>query len=122
MNAHVARLVPADFVDAIALRHLGEIPRYLDAVQQRLDGLQGRVEKDAQAAAEIGAFEERLARVVAKLGRREDLTTWLFGRGISGRGVRPAAAHKRQSVGQTHGDDTCAARRGSRCSLRARRH
>jgi ATP-dependent helicase HrpA len=78
MNAHVARLVPPDFVNTIALRHLGEIRRYLDAVQQRLDGLQGRVDKDAQAAAEIAAFEARLARVIAELGERDDLDDAAF--------------------------------------------
>ena len=78
MNAHVVRLVPPDFINTIALRHLGEIPRYLDAVQQRLDGLQGRVEKDAQAAAEIGVFEVRLARVVAALGERDDVADAVF--------------------------------------------
>ncbi len=73
MNEHVARLVQADFVNTIAFRHLGEIPRYLDAVQQRLEHLQGRVDKDALAAEEIAAFEVRLARVVTALGERDDL-------------------------------------------------
>jgi ATP-dependent helicase HrpA len=73
MNEQVARLVPADFLDRIPLRHLGEIPRYLDAISHRLDGLQGRVAKDAQASAEITAFEARLARVIGKLGARDDL-------------------------------------------------
>ncbi|HEY6598783.1 MAG TPA: DUF3418 domain-containing protein, partial [Pseudomonadales bacterium] len=46
---------------------------YLDAVQQRLEGLQGRVDRDARAAEEIAVFEARLARVVTALGERDDL-------------------------------------------------
>ena len=73
MTAHVARLVPADFLDRIALRHLGEVPRYLDAVVHRLAGLQGRVDRDRELSAEIDAFDARLDRIVAKLGARDDL-------------------------------------------------
>ena len=73
MNAQLARLVPADFLDRIPLRHLGEVPRYLEAIVHRLDGLQGRIQKDAQLAAEVATFEARLTRVVEKLGERSDL-------------------------------------------------
>jgi ATP-dependent helicase HrpA len=73
MTAQVARLVPADFLDRIPLRHLGDVPRYLDAVMHRLEALQGRVDKDREANAEIGRFEARLERVAAKLGARDDL-------------------------------------------------
>ncbi len=38
-----------------------------------LDGLQGRIQKDAQLAAEVATFEARLTRVVEKLGERSDL-------------------------------------------------
>jgi len=57
----------------VPLRHLGEIPRYLDGVQQRLEGLQGRIDKDARARTELASFEVRLARVIEKLGTRDDL-------------------------------------------------
>jgi ATP-dependent helicase HrpA len=73
MTAHVARLVPADFLDRIPLRHLGDVPRYLDAVVHRLAGLQGRVDRDRALSAEIDAFEARLDKIVAKLGIRDDL-------------------------------------------------
>jgi len=73
MNAQLVRLVPADFLDRIPLRHLGEVPRYLDAIVHRLDGLQGRIQKDAQVAAEVAAFEARLVRIIEKLGARSDL-------------------------------------------------
>ncbi len=73
MSAQLALLVPADFLDRIPLRHLGEVPRYLDAISHRLDGLQGRIQKDAQLAGEIAVFEARLARIVGKLGARSDL-------------------------------------------------
>ena len=73
MTAQVARLVPADFLDRIPLRYLGEVPRYLDAVVHRLEGLQGRVDKDRETSVEIDAFEARLEKVAAKLGARDDL-------------------------------------------------
>jgi ATP-dependent helicase HrpA len=38
-----------------------------------LEGLQGRIQKDAQTSGEIVAFEARLARIVARLGARPDL-------------------------------------------------
>jgi ATP-dependent helicase HrpA len=73
MTAQIGRLVPADFLDRIPLRYLGDVPRYLDAVLHRLEGLQGRVDKDRDANAEIDRFEARLERVIAKLGARDDL-------------------------------------------------
>jgi ATP-dependent helicase HrpA len=73
MKAQIARLVPTDFLDRIPLRHLGDVPRYIEAISHRLDALQGRIAKDAQASAEIAAFEARLERVVGKLGARDDL-------------------------------------------------
>ncbi len=73
MNAQLVRLVPADFLDRIPLRYLGEVPRYLEAISHRLEGLQGRIQKDAQTAAEIAAFAARLARIAGKLGARPDI-------------------------------------------------
>jgi ATP-dependent helicase HrpA len=73
MKAQIARLVPTDFLDRIPLRHLGDVPRYIEAISHRLDALQGRIAKDAQASAEIAMFEARLERVVGKLGARDDL-------------------------------------------------
>ncbi len=73
MRTHIERLVPADFLDRIPLRHLGEIPRYLDGIAQRLGGLQGRVDKDRHAEHEIAEFERRLQRIADKLGERDEL-------------------------------------------------
>jgi ATP-dependent helicase HrpA len=73
MNAQLLRLVPADFLDRIPLRYLAEVPRYLDAISHRLEGLQGRVEKDAQLSNEVAGFEARVVRVAEKLGERTDL-------------------------------------------------
>ncbi len=78
MKAQVVRLVPADFLDRVPLRHLGEVPRYLEAIAHRLDGLQGRIAKDAQASREIADFETRLTRVGTKLGARDDLDDHAF--------------------------------------------
>jgi ATP-dependent helicase HrpA len=57
----------------VPLRHLAEVPRYLEAISHRLDGLQGRLQKDAQSQGEIASFEQRLARVTEKFGARADL-------------------------------------------------
>jgi len=73
MNAQLVRLVPATFLDRIPLRYLGEVPRYIEAIAHRLEGLQGRIQKDAQTSGEIAAFEARLASIVARLGARPDL-------------------------------------------------
>lgn len=73
MNAQLTRLVPADFLDRVPMRHLAEVPRYLEAISHRLDGLQGRIQKDAQSQHEIASFEQRLARVAEKFGARADL-------------------------------------------------
>ncbi|HET6473771.1 MAG TPA: DUF3418 domain-containing protein, partial [Pseudomonadales bacterium] len=73
MTAQIAKLVPADFLDRIPLRHLGDVPRYLEAIVHRLEGLQGRVDKDRDMNVEIDAFEARLDRVAAKLGARDDV-------------------------------------------------
>ncbi len=78
MRAQIAGLVPADFLGCVPLRHLGEVPRYLDAMLHRLEGLQGRVAKDAQANAAIAAFAARLDRIVVRLGDRDDLTDARF--------------------------------------------
>ena len=103
MNAQLTRLVPSDFLDRLPLRHLAEVPRYLEAISHRLDGLQGRLQKDAQSQAEIAAFEAtprpycREARGACRSRRRA-----LSDRGISGRSVCATAAYERQGVGETH--------------------
>jgi ATP-dependent helicase HrpA len=78
MSAQVERLVPADFFDQIPLRHLGQIPRYLDAVLQRLAGLQGRIAKDAEHTSNIATLESRVDRIGAKLGLRPDIEDLRF--------------------------------------------
>ncbi len=74
MNAQLARLVPSDFLDRIPLRHLGDVPRYIEAISHRLDGLAGAYcERTRRRSAEIAGFEARLARIAEKLGARDDL-------------------------------------------------
>jgi len=50
-----------------------EAPLKLKDIAHRLEGLQGRIQKDAQTSGEIAAFEARLASIVARLGARPDL-------------------------------------------------
>ena len=73
MNAQLARLVPADFLDRVPLRHLGEVPRYLEAISHRLDGLQGRIQKDAQWRVKSRRSKRGLLASSSKLGARADL-------------------------------------------------
>jgi ATP-dependent RNA helicase HrpA len=76
--AQLDGLVPADFLDGTPWRHLQQLPRYLDAASYRLDNLQGRVGKDAQLAAEVRVFEQRLQRLIERLGERDDLIDLRF--------------------------------------------
>jgi len=65
MREQVDRLVGAEFLRHIELARLSDVPRYLDGVLARLEGLQGRVDKDAEAMRAIRAFEARSVAIAA---------------------------------------------------------
>jgi len=71
LRAQLARLVPADFLRRIPSSRLDDLPRYLEGMLARLAGLQGRVDKDAEAMAIVHGFEGRFDRVAARLGATE---------------------------------------------------
>jgi len=60
VRRQLARLVPADFLRSVPAARLEDLPRYLDGMLARLNSLQGRVDKDAQAQAVVEGFERRV--------------------------------------------------------------
>lgn len=53
------------FLATLPSAHLPDLPRYLDGMAQRLDGLQGRVGRDRAGIAAVQAWERRLAALRA---------------------------------------------------------
>ena len=68
-------LVGARFLSAMPSERLADVPRYLDGMAARLDGLQGRVGRDQEGMAAVAVWEERLARL-AETG--DDVTELRF--------------------------------------------
>lgn len=64
--AQLARLVPRRFVAATPWAALGHLPRYLQAVQLRLDKWRADPARDAQRLAELRPLEQRFARALAE--------------------------------------------------------
>jgi ATP-dependent helicase HrpA len=58
-------LVGADFLTRVPVARLVDLPRYLDAMCVRLEGLQGRVAKDAEAMGTIETCRRRIDAIVA---------------------------------------------------------
>jgi ATP-dependent helicase HrpA len=65
VRRQLARLVPADFLRSVPVARLEDLPRYLDGMLARLNSLQGRVDKDAQAQAVVEGFERRVDALAA---------------------------------------------------------
>ncbi|MCY3811935.1 MAG: ATP-dependent RNA helicase HrpA [Gammaproteobacteria bacterium] len=63
------------FLAALPSERVGDLPRYLDGMAMRLDGLQGRVARDREGMAAVAAWERRLARLAAA---DEDVTELRF--------------------------------------------
>src|SRR5262249_12951158 len=59
MRRQVDRLVGADFLRHVEFARLPDLPRFLDGIAERLESLQGRVDKDREALEQIRGFEER---------------------------------------------------------------
>ncbi|MCZ6889278.1 MAG: ATP-dependent RNA helicase HrpA, partial [Gammaproteobacteria bacterium] len=59
LEAHLARLVPADFTNRIPLSRFDDIVRYLEGIRYRAENLQGRVQKDLEALREVLQWEDR---------------------------------------------------------------
>ncbi len=82
IRAQLAWLTPAGFLLTTPWERLQEFPRYLQAVEQRLEKLPRDPRRDAQLAAEIAPLENRYReRVRAERGSRppgEDEFRWLL--------------------------------------------
>ncbi|MCP5329023.1 MAG: ATP-dependent RNA helicase HrpA [Sinobacteraceae bacterium] len=82
IRAQLAWLVPAGFLILTPWRRLQELPRYLQAIEQRLDKLGRDAPRDPRLVAEIAPLEARWReRVKAERGLRavgEDEFRWLL--------------------------------------------
>jgi ATP-dependent helicase HrpA len=82
IRAQLAWLVPAGFLLVTPWERLKEFPRYLHAIEQRLEKLGANPRRDAQLAAEIAPLEARYReRVKAERGLKppgEDEFRWLL--------------------------------------------
>ncbi|HUQ11418.1 MAG TPA: ATP-dependent RNA helicase HrpA [Steroidobacteraceae bacterium] len=82
IRAQLAWLMPAGFLLTTPWVHLAELPRYLQAIEQRLEKLPLDPKRDAKLAAEIAPLEARYReRVKAERGLRppgDDEFRWLL--------------------------------------------
>ncbi|HEY9033219.1 MAG TPA: DUF3418 domain-containing protein, partial [Pseudomonadales bacterium] len=58
-----AALLPSHFMDETALHRLQHFPRYLAAMQQRLERLPGQLAKNREAMAQLERHRQRLAEL-----------------------------------------------------------
>jgi ATP-dependent helicase HrpA len=72
IQAQLQRLVPKTFVASTPWPQLQQLPRYLKAVELRLDKLRADPARDAQRLAELRPLEQRWLRRVAELKGRSD--------------------------------------------------
>ena len=108
IRAQLAWLAPAGFLLTTPWERLQEFPRYLQAIEQRLEKLGRDPRRDAQLAAEIAPLETRYReRVKAERGLRppgEDEFRWmleefrvsLFAQQLRTRGAGFGAAARRR--------------------------
>ncbi len=121
IRAQLAWLVPAGFLLTTPWERLKEFPRYLQAIEQRLEKLGRDPRRDAQLAAEIAPLEARYReRVKAERGLRppgEDEFRW-HARGVPRVAVRAAAqdtrARSRRGGSRTPGSNGNECRRVER--------
>ena len=82
IRAQLAWLVPAGFLVVTPWERLREFPRYMQALEQRLEKLKADPRRDAQLAAEVAPLESRYReRVKAERGARaptQDEFRWLL--------------------------------------------
>jgi ATP-dependent helicase HrpA len=82
IRAQLAWLMPAGFLLTTPWQRLSEFPRYLQAIEQRLEKVNLNPQRDAQLTAEIAPLESRYReRVKAERGLRppgEDEFRWLL--------------------------------------------
>jgi ATP-dependent helicase HrpA len=60
IEAQIAGLLRADFLDSTPRTWLDELPRYFKAIARRVNRLQGNVERDAELARKARPFDQAL--------------------------------------------------------------
>jgi len=65
VEAHLARLVPADFISVTPWQRLREFARYLKAIAHRLEKAAQDPARDQKLALEVAALESRYWQAVA---------------------------------------------------------
>ena len=65
IEAELARLVPKDFLERYSLERLGHLPRYLKALEIRLERAKQGLEKDRQKAAQAHVFAKALDKLAS---------------------------------------------------------
>jgi ATP-dependent helicase HrpA len=68
MRRQLVRLVRPGFVAAAGEDHLGEIPRYLEAIRRRIARLPAEVRRDAERQAVVARLEACYERLLARCG------------------------------------------------------
>ena len=66
MQAQLAALLPADFLDSTPQPWLGQLPRYLKAICRRAERLQGNLERDSRLAAQVRPFLQALSHLARR--------------------------------------------------------
>ena len=90
VKSQLEQLVYPGFVARTGYAQLSQLPRYLAAIEKRLEKLPGNVQRDAQHMAAVQALEDDYDDAVSALlpGRR------------AGRGVNPGALDDRGTAGE----------------------
>ncbi len=79
MQAHLARLIPKQFIARNALSRLQHFPRYLKAAQVRLDKLRTDPARDSRWLAELQPYEQRYLRALLESKGRPSKALQDFG-------------------------------------------
>jgi ATP-dependent helicase HrpA len=66
VEAQLAGLLPADFIEATPQQWLAQLPRYLRAIGKRLERLPGNVRRDAELAGKVQPFAAALRALAAR--------------------------------------------------------
>ncbi|OGD19416.1 MAG: ATP-dependent RNA helicase HrpA [Candidatus Aminicenantes bacterium RBG_13_64_14] len=92
IEAELGRLMPKDFLSRFGLERLGHLPRYLKALELRIERARQGLEKDRQKAAQVEPFVTALKKLRREAGEMEGgaaETVAVYGE--AGRGASAAA-------------------------------
>ncbi|MBN2198957.1 MAG: DUF3418 domain-containing protein, partial [Candidatus Aminicenantes bacterium] len=71
IEAELGRLMPKDFLERYGLERLGHLPRYLKALELRVERARQGLEKDRQKAAQVKPFAAALEKLQREVGEPE---------------------------------------------------